>query len=24
MNKIVKIDKENLTATVEPGVVLMD
>jgi len=24
MNKIVEIDKENLTATVEPGVVLMD
>jgi len=24
MNKIVKIDKENLTATVQPGVVLMD
>ena len=24
MNKILKIDKENLTATVEPGVVLMD
>ena len=24
MNKIIKIDKENLTATVEPGVVLMD
>ncbi len=24
MNKIVKIDKENMTATVEPGVVLMD
>jgi glycolate oxidase len=24
MNKIVKIDKENLTATVEPGVVLQD
>jgi glycolate oxidase len=24
MNKILKVDKENLTATVEPGVVLMD
>jgi glycolate oxidase len=24
MNKILRIDKENLTATVEPGVVLMD
>jgi glycolate oxidase len=24
MNKIIKVDKENLTATVEPGVVLMD
>ena len=24
LNKILKIDKENLTATVEPGVVLMD
>jgi glycolate oxidase len=24
MNKILKIDKENMTATVEPGVVLMD
>ena len=24
MNRILKIDKENLTATVEPGVVLQD